>query len=222
MRVLVAIGIIVVGLLGAEGGRAGYLIEQEAVIPNPVTLQPTSTTVRTWHDGRRFKREHPLRNEVVVIDLDKHEVVGLNPAARTYWKLPAERYRQLALVSLLVLGVTPKPDGSVDVPDPLFVPTGAHKLVAGRDAYQVKVEGKLPEGVQTELWLSEVIPLTTEVLVDQLRMALGDPKHPSFQQFFGQWRALKGYPVQSVTTLTTPLGRIVTSETLSTREQAPS
>jgi hypothetical protein len=200
--------------------KAGYVIEQEAITPNPVTFQPVKATVRSWHEGKRFKRENPLRNEVVIIDLDKREVVGLNATNRTYWRLPAERYRQLALVSLVVLGVSPRPDGTLDVPDPLFVPTGVRATVEGRDAYQVKVQGKLPAGVETELWLSESVPLTTETLVDELRLALGDPKDPSFQHFFAQWRALKGYPVQSVTTVNTARGRVVSSETLlSIREQ---
>jgi hypothetical protein len=213
--------VVVACLVGAGAvAHAGYFIEQEAIVPNPVTLQPLKATVRSWHEGRRFKRENPLRNEVVIIDLDKREVIGLNPANRTYWKLPAERYRQLALMSLIVLGVTPKPDGSIEVPDPLFVPTGVRARVEGRDAYQVKVHGKLPPGVETELWLSEGVPLTTESLVDELRLALGDPKDMSFQDLFDQWRALKGYPVQSVTTVNTPKGRVVTSETLlSIREQ---
>jgi hypothetical protein len=200
--------------------HAGYYMEQEAILPNPVTLQPITSTVRSWHEGRKFKRENPIRNEVVIIDLDKREVTGLNPSQRTYWRLPAERYRQLALVSLVVMGVTPRPDGSIEVPDPLFVPTGVRAQVGGRSAYQVKVQGKLPPGIETELWMSEDVPLTTDTLVNELRMALGDPKDPSFQQFFAQWHALKGYPVQNVTTVNTAKGRVVTSETLLTfREQ---
>ena len=202
-------------------GHAGYYMEHESIVPNPVTFQPIKATVRSWHDGKRFKRESPVRNEVVIIDLEQREVFGLNPTAKTYWKLAPERYRDLALLSLVVMGVQPKPGGGVDVPDPLFVPTGVTGVVEGRKAYQVKVAGKLPAGVDTEVWLSEDIPLTTEKLVDELRLALGDPKHPSFEQFFGQWRALKGYPVQNVTTVNTPKGRVVTSETLLTfREQA--
>jgi hypothetical protein len=213
MRSLV-LGLVVSACFVGVAAHAGYYMEQEAVLPNPVTFQPITSTVRSWHEGRKFKRENPMRNEVVIIDLDKREVTGLNPTNRTYWRLPAERYRQLAMVSLVVMGVTPRPDGSIEVPDPLFVPTGARAKIEGRDAYQVKVQGKLPPGVETELWMSEDVPLSTESLVNELRMALGDPQHPSFQQFFAQWRELKGYPIQNVTTVNTAKGRIVTSETL--------
>jgi hypothetical protein len=215
-----ALVLVFAGVFGGVDARGGYYMEHESIVPNPVTFQPIKATVRSWHDGKRFKRESPVRNEVVIIDLDKREVVGLNPSAKTYWKLSPDRYRQLALLSLVVMGVQPRPDGGVDVPDPLFVPTGTTGLVEGRKAYQVKVAGKLPPGVDTEVWLSEEIPLTTEKLIDELRLALGDPRDPSFQQFFAQWRSLKGYPVQNVTTVNTPKGRIVTSETLLTfREQ---
>jgi hypothetical protein len=215
MRAAVVVFVLVSCFFGA-GVRAGYYMEKEAVVPNPVTFQPIKTTLRSWHEGRKFKRENPLRNEVVIIDLDKREVVGLNAGNRTYWRLPAERYRQLALASLIVMGVTARADGSIDVPDPLFVPTGLRANVEGRDAYQVRVQGKLPPGVETELWLSEAVPLSTDSLISELRMALGDPKDPSFEAFFAQWRALKGYPVQNVTTVNTPKGRVVTSETLLT------
>ena len=205
----------------SRDAHAGYYMEHEAVMPNPATMQPLKSTIRSWHDGKKFKRENPLRNEVVIIDLDKKEVVGLNPSAKTYWKLPAERYRQLAVLSLIVMGITPKADGTIEVPDPLFVKTGAVADVEGRKAYQVKVQGKLPAGVESEVWLSEDVPLTTQKIVDELRLALGDPKEPSFQAFFNQWLELKGYPVQNVTSVMTPRGRIMSSETLLTFREMP-
>jgi hypothetical protein len=222
MRATVAFAVVVhvvVGLCGASA-RAGFYMEQEAVMPNPVTFQPVTATVRSWHEGKKFKRENPMRNEVVIIDLDKSQVVGLNATNHTYWRLPADRYRQLALASLVVMGITPRPDGSIDVPDPLFVATGERAKIEGRDAYRVKVQGKLPAGVETELWMSEDVPLTTESMVNELRMALGDPKDPSFERLYAQWKELKGYPIQNVTTVNTARGRVITSETLLTyREQ---
>ena len=207
--------------LSATDAHAGYYMEHESVMPNPATMAPMKATVRSWHDGKRFKRENPMRNEVVIIDLDKNEVVGLNPNAKTYWKLPAERYRQLAVLSLIVMGITPKADGSIEVPDPLFVATGVKATIEGRNAYQVKVQGKLPAGVESEVWLSEEVPLTTQKIVDELRLALGDPKDPSFRAFFAQWLDLKGYPVQNVTSVMTPKGRIMSSETLLTFREMP-
>lgn len=217
MRRLVASSLLVLSsLLASSQAFAGYYMEHETVTPNPATLQPMKATMRSWHDGKRFKRENPLRNEVVIIDLDKKEVVGLNPSAKTYWKLPADRYRQLAMLSLVVMGVTPKPDGTLQVPDPLFVPTGATATIEGRKAYQVKVQGNLPAGVVSEVWLSEDLPLTTQKLVDELRLALGDPKEASFEAFFAQWLELKGYPIQNVTSVMTPQGKVMSSETLLT------
>jgi hypothetical protein len=213
--------IVLCASLVGGGAHAGYVMEHESVLPNPATMQPMTATIRSWQEGKRFKRENPLRNEVVIIDLDKHEVVGINSSTKTYWRLPTERYRQLALVSLVVMGVTPKPDGSIEVPDPLFVKTGLTATVEGRKAYQVKVQGKLPAGVETEVWLSEEIPLSTEKLITELRMALGDPKHPSFEQFFQQWRELKGYPIQNVTSVMTAKGRVMSSETLLSFREEP-
>jgi hypothetical protein len=215
MRCSVVVVVVAV-LSGSFSARAGYYMEHEAILPNPATMQPIKSSVKSWHEGRRFKRESPMRNEVIIIDLESRQVTGLNPTAKTYWKLPAERYRQLALLSLIVMGVQPKVDGSIDVPDPLFVPTGEKAVIEGRNAYQVKVQGKLPAGVETEVWLSEEVPLTTEKLIDELRLALGDPKDPSYELFFRQWRDLRGYPIQNVTTIATPKGRVVTSETLLT------
>jgi hypothetical protein len=210
-----AVVVVLVSLLwDSVRAQAGYYLEQELVVPNPVTFQPIRSTVRSWHEGKRSKREDPARNEMVVLDLETRTVIGLNSSARTYWKLPAERYRQLALASLVVLGVRPQADGTLEVPETLFVPTGLKATVAGREATQVKVKGSLPPGIETELWLSESVPLTTETIVIDLRLALGDPQHPSFERFFAQWRSLKGYPIQTVTTVTTPKGRVVTSETL--------
>ena len=210
-----------IAAIAAPAASAGYYMEHESVMPNPATFQPMKATVRSWHDGKRFKRENPIRNEVVIIDLESRMVVGMNPTQKTYWKLPAERYRQLAMLSLVVMGVTPKPDGTIDVPDPLFIKTGQTAVVEGRKAYQVKVLGKLPPGVESEVWLSEEIPLTTEKLIAELRLALGDPKDPSFELLFGQWRELTGYPIQNVTTIMTPKGKVMSSETLLTFREMP-
>lgn len=210
---------VVAAALASCSVHAGYYMEHEAILPNPATMMPMKASVKSWHEGKRFKRESPMRNEVVIIDLETKVVTGLNPTSKTYWKLPAERYRQLALLSLVAMGVQARPDGSVDVPDPLFVPTGQKAVIEGRNAYQVKVMGKLPQGVETEVWLSEEVPLGTNKLVDELRLALGDPQDPSFQLFFNQWLELKGYPVQNVTSVMTPKGRIVTSETLLTFQE---
>lgn len=213
--VVVVVALVVASVWGLPA-RAGYYMEHEAILPNPATLQPMKASVKSWHEGKRFKRESAMRNEVVIIDLETKQVTGLNPAAKTYWKLPAERYRQLALLSLIVMGVQPRADGSIDVPDPLFVATGVKAVIEGRNAYQVKVQGKLPQGIETEVWLSEEVPLTTAKLVDELRLALGDPKDPSYEKFFNQWLELRGYPIQNVTSIMTPKGRVVTSETLLT------
>ena len=43
-------------------------------------------------------------------DADTNEVIGINEDTRTYWKMPSEKYRQVALMGLMVMGVTPTAD----------------------------------------------------------------------------------------------------------------
>src|SRR5690606_2363134 len=102
--------------LSSSAAHAGYYMEHEAVMPNPQTMKPERTTIRSWHEGKRFKRQSPMRNEFVVIDLDKGEVLGINDDTRTYWKMPTANYLQIALMSLMVMGVKPTPDGGLTVP----------------------------------------------------------------------------------------------------------
>jgi hypothetical protein len=205
----------------AVPASAGYYMEHEAVLPNPQTMEPTRATIRSWHDGNRYKRESPLRSEFVIIDFTKGEVIGINDEERSYWKMPAEKYRQIALMSLLAMGVQPKPDGDLAVPDGLFVPTGQKGEIAGRKAYEVRIAGALPQGMTTTVWLSKEVPLPITKMINELKMALGDPKQEGYAKLFSQWSTLEGYPVQSITAIQTPRGRIVTSETLLTyREEA--
>lgn len=200
--------------LTSGAAHAGYYMEHEAVLPNPQTMKPQRTTVRSWHEGRRFKRQSPMRNEFVVIDLDKGEVVGINEESRTYWKMPSDKYRQVALMSLMVMGVKPAAGGDIVVADDLFKSTGQTGEIAGRKAYEVQVQGALPPGMSTTFWLSKDVPIPITKMVDELRLALGDPQQAGFKKLFGQWSALEGYPVQSVTTMRLPQGVITTSETL--------
>ncbi len=189
-------------------------MQHEAVLPNPVTMQPIKQTIHSWRDGKKFKRENPIRNETVIVDLDKQEVIGINSSTKSYWKMPSAKYQQLALISLVVMGVTATPDGKLNVPDPLFEKTGQTALVEGRKAYEVKVLGTMPNGVATSVWLSEEVDLPIADLVEQLRISLGGPTNPQLEPLFAQWGALKGYPVQNITTIRTQQGEVMTSETL--------
>lgn len=198
----------------APPALAGIYLEHEAVLPNPVTFQPIKQTIRSWREGRKYKRENPMRNETVVVDLEKREVIGISMTNKTYWKLPAEKYQQLALVSLIVMGVSATADGKLVVPEPLFVKTGETATIDRWNAYRVDVAGKLPQGVSTSVWLSEDVRIPMDSLVDQLRVSLGDPKTPELESLFRQWKDLKGYPVQTVTTIKTAQMEVVTSETL--------
>ncbi len=64
-------------LLAAAPATAGYYLEHETLMPDPVTKEMKTHTVRSWHEGKRFKRENPMRNETVIIDLERNEVYGL-------------------------------------------------------------------------------------------------------------------------------------------------
>jgi len=206
----------------STSASAGYYLEHEAVLPNPADMSKSiKQTLHSWHEGKRFKRESPLRNEVVIIDLEKREVYGVNAAKKTYWKMPADKYQQLALLSLVVMGIQIDPATRTPrVPDPLFSETKQTATIEGRKAFEVKITAPLPPGVQTSIWVSPDVPIDTKQLVAQMRVSLGDPKGEAFETLFRQWGSLRGYPVQNVTTIDAPQGRIVTSETLLTaREQ---
>jgi hypothetical protein len=216
LHAIVAAGLtLAITALVPASAEAGYYLEHEAVLPNPQQpTQPIRATIRSWHDGKKFKRESPMRGEFVVIDLSKGKVWGINDDKRTYWEMPGNKYRQLALMSLMVMGVQPTQSGDLLVPKGLFKKTGQKGEIAGRKAYEVTVQGNLPQGMSTTFWLSEDIPIPMSKMVDELKAALGDPKEPGFKDLFKQWLALDGYPVQSVTTINMPTGRMITSETL--------
>jgi len=207
-------------LLAPTTALAGYYVEHKAEMPNPMTQELMVNTVRSWHEGKRFKRDNPMRNETVIIDLEKGMVTGVNDAAKTYWEIPVERYRKLAAVSLIVMGVQMKADGNIQVPPNLLSRTGQVLTIQGAgkttyNAYEVKVMGKLPvPGMTTSFWMSKDAGLPIEKMIDEMRIALNDPKDPEYKKLFDQWRELEGYPVQSVTVIETPRGTMSTKETL--------
>lgn len=207
---------------GASPARAGTYLEHEAVLPNPADLTKSIKQVlHSWQDGRRFKRESPLRGEVVIIDLDKNAVFGVNAARKTYWKLPADKYQRLALMSLVVMGIKLGADGTPEVPDPMFAPTGRSATIDRWHAQELKISAQLPPGVSTSIWVSPDVTLPLTQLVAQMRVSLGDPKGAAYEGLFRQWGALPGYPVQNVTTVQTPNGLVTTSETLLSFREMP-
>ena len=208
---------------GAGPALAGTYLEHEAVLPNPADLSKSIKQVlHSWQDGRRFKRESPLRGEVVIIDLDKKVVFGVNESRKTYWKLSTDRYQRLAMASLIVMGVQLGLDGNPIVPDPMFAATGKEALIDERwHATEMKITAALPPGVATSIWVSADVTLPNAQVVSQMRVSLADPKGPAYENLFRQWGALPGYPVQNVTTVQTPNGLVTTSETLLTFRDMP-
>ncbi len=207
-------------VLSALPAWAGFYTEHQTVVPNPITQQTITKTVRAWHDGKKFKKENPLNGETIIIDLDSDMVYGVNYNAKTFWQLKSDEYQRLATIQLFAMGVTANPDGTITVSDNLFTPTGKTKTVEGKNAYEVNINyppvPNVPagQGMKTSIWMSEDVKLPKEKLIDELRISLNNPKGPEYKKFFAQWRKLDGYPVQTETTLSTPKGEIKSTETL--------
>mgnify|MGYP000005533475 CR=1 FL=1 len=214
--------LVAVVALASQSAAAGYYVEHEMVMPNPMAMQnpgmggvPTmKTKVRSWHDGNKLRKETEMRNETVIIDADKGMVYGLNTASKTYWEITVERYRKISLMQLMVFGVKTQADGSVLVPENLFMPTGQVATVNGRKSFELKLNAPLPTGMTTSIWCSQEVKMPVQKVADELRIALGNPKNPGYSKLFKQWERLDGYPVQTVTTVPTAQGPLVTSETL--------
>ncbi len=216
MRFVVCSAVVVLALLSSSSARAGYYMEQEMVLSNPATGAPIKGTVKTWREGQKFKKSGGPTNETVLLDIAKKEVVGINASNKTYWRMSTVRYSQIATIGLIAMGVIPKADGSFEVPDPMFVPTTDTAVIEGRKVRKVRIAGVLPQGIETELWIGDDLPLNSDSMVEEMRMVLGDPKGANYEALYAQIRTLKGYPVQQVTTAPTPKGRMVSSQTLLT------
>jgi hypothetical protein len=199
---------------GQAQAATGYHLTHEMVFPNPATMQETKHTVDSWHQGNKYRRFNPMTNEAVVIDLDNQKVFGINDDAKTFWELPMEQYRPMALMPLMVMGVRPMPDGSVRVPDNLFKPTGKVEKIGKFKSYEVTVNAQLPQGMSTSFWLSESVKLPKEKLISELKISLAGPTDPELDKLFSEWRKYDGYPVRTVTKMVTPNGQMMTQETL--------
>jgi hypothetical protein len=213
---LVAIVVGFSSVFVAPSASAGTYLEHEKVFPNPATQKSMTGKVRTWRQGQMVRREDPLTNGYIILDLEKGIITGISPSDRTYWKVEKKAYQETLVRSLALLGVRPLPGGDIQVPEKLFVPTGKKAEIAGRNAYEVKVQADLPPGQSASYWFSEELPGTMEDMVGEMRAALGHPKGEGYARLFAQWRALKGYPVQQVTVVQTAAGPVLYSETLLT------
>lgn len=223
-----AIAALALMTLASTPAQAGWVLEHEMVMPNPQALQQpgavginktVTTKIRSWHEGRRLRKETQQQGETVIIDMEAGVVRGMNANSKTYWEVSAEKYRRISMISLLVLGVQATPEGGLLVPDPLFQATGDVATVNGRKAFEMRVNGNLPANMKTSVWLSEEVKVPISKLVAELKLSLAEPKSPGYQKFFKQWANLEGYPVQTVTTVPTPQGTLITSETLLSYKQ---
>ena len=204
--------------LVAGAARAGMYTEEELVVPNPADMTKSiKQVVHTWSDAKHLKQDVPQLGGTVIIDLDKGQVLGVLDGKKQYWKMPLEKYRdQLAVIALAGFGVTPNPDGSLQVPNNLFTETKNVATIEGRKATEWTVTSSSLPGLTTSVWVSTEVPFDAKVAVAQLRLQLGDPKKPGFEDFFTQWGGLGGYPIQYVTTVRMQQSQIVTSRTLLT------
>lgn len=191
---------------GAAKADVGFYTEHETVMPNPQTQQPVTKTVRSWHQGKKFKKENPLTGETTIVDLDRKKAFGVNDEKKTYWELPTKEYQKLSLMQLFTLGVTATPDGKISVRDDLFMPTGKAKKIDGKTSYEVKINyppmpAKAQMEMATSIWLSEEVDIPKAKLIDELRITLNNPKGPEFEKLFNHWKRLDGYPILTETVL---------------------
>jgi hypothetical protein len=220
-------------LLSSQIAHAAVYMEEELVVPNPADLSRSiKQVVHTWSDPKHLKQDVPQLGGTVVIDLEKGQVFGIIDQRHQYWKMPVDKYRdQLAVIALAGFGVAPDPKtGALTVPQGLFVQTTNTATIEGRKAVEWTVtpatgpDGKpLLAGVTTSVWVSQDTPFDAQKSVALLRLQLGNPTKPGFEDFFAQWGALGGYPVQLVTTVRTQQAQIITSRTLLTvlEKEAP-
>lgn len=194
--------------------KKGYYLKHEMIFPNPMTGQESKHTVESWHQGNKYRRSNPMTNEAVVIDLDNQKVFGINDDAKTFWEIPMEQYRPMAMMPLMVMGVRPMPDGSIQIPEKMFKASGKAETIGSFKAYEVNVVSDLPPGMETAFWLSTDVKMPKKKLIDELRVSLANPGNKELEKLYTHWRNLDGYPVRTVTKMTTPRGNLSTQETL--------
>ncbi len=177
--------------------QAGYYIE-ETVINTSSGEASDSNRVKMWICGDRFRRVQEDSSEITIGRIDKGIFWVISPKEKTYSVLDLETIRQMAKITLAMMGAQIDDEGNLTIPGNLYIKTGRKDTVGLWVAEEVSLNPKYSNMGFMEsfsMWVSQDCGVPPEIYANMMRSLLGDPQGGA-KKLFKLWKDLDGYPVK--------------------------
>ena len=180
--------------------QEGYVIQEETRMPPMFGEEGKNHIIKTWMMKDKLRRDEGERGQTTIIRSDLGKIWVIDHADTTYSELTQEMFQGLAVMGLMMFGVTlDSVTGKPIIPDPLFKKTGRQKSIGNWDCHEVVLSGG-----ETGLWNGLIEPVVMWVsgntglekgLYGRLMRRMMGELGEEYDAFFKQLDALDGYPV---------------------------
>lgn len=176
---------------------SGYYIEEQAITDSPFTGKIDTTYNQIWVSGDKFRRNQGGLDEITIGRLDKGLFWIINLKDSTYSEVDLTSMRQLAVMSIYMMGAQMDKDGELSVPDDLYVRTGEKRKVGSWQAERISLNTQYANTGFIEefsMWITKDLDAPANLYANMMRNIFGDPTGPA-KKLLKMWSDFEGYPV---------------------------
>jgi len=180
--------------------QEGYVIQEETRMPPMFGEEGRTYIIKTWMTEDKLRRDEGERGQTTIIRSDLGKIWVIDHADTTYSELTQEMFQGLAVMGLMMFGVTlDSVTGKPIIPDPLFKKTGRRKSIGNWDCHEVVLSGGeagLWNGLidPVVMWVSGNTGLEKGLYGRLMRRMMGELGE-EYDAFFKQLDTMEGYPV---------------------------
>ena len=197
LKIFITICLIIGYKLSAFAQEEGYYLEELVITQSAGGGAPDTIHNRMWVADNKFRRIQGDESQITIGRLDKGLFWMINLNDNTYSEIDLETIRQLAQMTMVMMGAQMDDDGKLFVPNDLYIQTGEVKMAGDWRAHEITLNPKYAgTGLVDEftMWISDDVDIPDELYVDITRSLLGDPNGEA-KKLLKLLTALEGYPV---------------------------
>jgi len=182
-------------------GEHGYYIEEEVTTPPLFGLPKQTHVTKTWLTNTQLRRDEGDKHQTLLIDTRKNEAWMIRHRDSTVIKLDMATFQGLALMSMMMFGVTYDTlTGEPVIPDSIFYQTGRTGRIGIWNCREVVVHRRHPDPARqgsypVVMWMTTDAISERSIYASLLKSMMGPLAH-QYRAFFEQLERLGGYPAE--------------------------
>jgi hypothetical protein len=179
-----------------SAAEVGYFLEERAIVSSPGSPADTFYN-QIWLGNNKFRRMQGENDEITIGRLDQGLFWMVNSKEKSYFEADLKTLQQFGQFALVMIGAQMKDDGSLYIPDDLYIKTGEKQTIASWEAEKVVLNSKYSgKGILNNctMWISQETTIPQGLFSKQMLTIVGG-ETACVKGLLKVWKKLGGYPV---------------------------